>query len=192
MSMTEFLFIIQNLFQSIGKFFALKFWPSFLLPLFGMLFGFDNTMILRALLFLLVFDFFTGIIAAKMTKEPIKSKTAVRSAFKTAMYGLLVSTAHLTEQITPIATFIEEAVITFLALTEMISIIENVGKMGYAIPRKLLRRLQSLRDEETSVTEKITVKEKVNPETNVKETHTVQETKVESHIKETPHNPTNI
>lgn len=186
--MSDFYHITNSIFKGIGEFFALKFWPSIVVPVFTILFGVENEVILRALLILVIFDFITGIISARQSNQPIKSKTAVRSAFKLAMYGLLISAAHLTEQITPIATFIEEAVITFLAITELISIIENVGKMGYAIPKKLLQKLQKLRDEEIVVTEKTVVKEKVNPETNVVETHTIQEKKTESHIKETTHN----
>lgn len=185
--MSEFTRIVSDLFTGIGKFFVLKFWPSVVVPALGFLFGMENTLILQSLLVLVVFDFITGIIAARQSGEQIKSKSAVRSAFKVAVYGLLVSAAHLTEAITPIATFIEEAVITFLALTEMISIIENVGKMGYAIPKRLLKKLQNLRDEDSTVVEKKVTKEKTDPITNITEKHTVEEKKTETHISEKPH-----
>lgn len=139
--------IIKSMFQSIGSFFFVKFWPSFVIPVIGLLFGFDSQQALKGLLVLIVIDFVTGILSAQKKGEVIKSRTAVRSAFKVVVYAMLVSAGHITEQITPIATYIEEAVITFLALTELISVIENVGKMGYAIPKKLLTRLQRLRDE---------------------------------------------
>lgn len=190
MTMTEFANITQNIFQGIGKFFSVKFVPSIIIPVFSILFGVENDNILRALLLLIGIDFFTGIMAARRAGEVIKSKSAVRSAFKVAVYGLLISAGHLTEQITPLNTFIEEAVISFLAITELISIIENVGKMGYAIPKKLLQKLQKLRDEETVITEKTIIKEKVNPETKVVETHTVQEKKTESHVSEKTNHPT--
>jgi len=190
LSMSEFLSIIANTFKGIGEFFAVKFLPSFVIPVFGIFFGFDDQLILRAMLFLIIFDFITGIIAARNSGEVIKSKGIVRSAFKVAVYGLLISAGHLTEQVTPGTWYIQDAVITFLALTEMISIIENVGKMGYAIPRKLLARLQKLRDEDVVVTEKTTIKEKLDENQNVVETHTVQEKKVESHVTEKP-NPQN-
>lgn len=148
--MTEFLTITKQVFEGIGRFVSLKLIPSFLLPLFGILFGFDDNVVLRALLILVVFDFITGILAAHISSQPIKSKSAVRSAFKVAVYGLLVSAGHLTDQVTPGSWFIQDAVTSFLALTELISIIENTGKMGYAIPKKLLAKLQSFRDDDTA------------------------------------------
>ncbi len=188
--MIEFIHTIQTLLKGIGEFFFLKVIPSFIIPIFGVFFGFDNPLILRAIVLLIVFDFITGIIAARHTGQVIKSKGIVRSAFKIAIYGLLISAGHLAEQVTPGTWYIQNGIVVFLALTELISIIENVGKMGYAIPKKLLSQLQKFRDEDVLVTEKTTVKEKLNPKTNVLETHTVKEKIVESHVTEKPKIPT--
>ena len=184
--MSEFFMIIQGIFTGIREFFSLKFLPSFLIPIFGALFGFEMQKIIEALLLLVAIDFVTGIISAYTSKETIKSKSAVRSAFKIAVYGLLVSAGHLTEQITPGSTYIEEAVTTFLALTELISIIENIGKMGFAIPKKLLNQLHKIRDEDVIMKAKKTVKVTTNPKTEAVTTHTVEEKTVETHVTETP------
>lgn len=185
-SMSDFFTITKNIFSGIGEFFAMKFVPSFLIPLFGILFGFENTNILQALLVLVVIDFITGIASAYVSNEPIKSRSAVRSAFKITVYGLLIAAGHLTEQITPGTTFIEEAVSTFLALTELISIIENIGKMGFAIPRKLLNQLHKLRDEDVKIKQKKVVKTTTDPKTEAVTTHTVEEKTVETHTVEKP------
>ncbi len=182
-SMTDIFSTLKGIYDGIGTFFVMKFFPSFALPIFGMFFGFDNPMILKALLILVTFDFITGIFSAHVAGEQIKSKSAVRSAFKIAVYGLLISAGHLTEIITPGTTFIEEAVTTFLALTEFISIIENIGKMGFAVPRKLLNQLHKLRDEDIKTSSKKTVKVKESPDAIV--THTVEEKVVETHTKQT-------
>lgn len=184
--MTEFIYIVNNIFRGTAEFFGIKLIPAILIPVFGAFFGFDNLIILRALLFLIAFDFVTGVVSAHKNGEPIKSKGIVRTAFKVAVYGILVSSGYLTEQVTPGTWHIQDAVIVFLALTELISIIENVGRMGYAIPKKLLMRLQNLRDEETYIKEKITTKETTDPVTNITQKHTIQETNVETHISEKP------
>lgn len=145
--MNEFLAITKGVFEGIGNFFSLKVIPSFIVPLLGLLFGLGNPMVLKALFLLVVIDFITGIASAYVAKEPIRSRSAVRSAFKVAVYGMLIAAGHLTEAIVPGTTFIEEVVVSFLALTELISIIENIGKMGYAVPKKLLNQLQKLRDQ---------------------------------------------
>lgn len=187
-SMADFTFAIKGIYTGITEFFSVKLLPSIVIPVFGVFFGLENPKILQALLILVVFDFITGIISAHVAGEEIKSKSAVRSAFKIAVYGLLVSAGHLTETITPGTTFIKEAVTTFLALTEFISIIENIGKMGFAVPRKLLNQLHKLRDENTQVKQKKTVKITTNPKTKAVETHTVEEKIVETHTVETPPN----
>ncbi len=149
--MNETLLILKNLATGIWEYFTLKFVSSIIIPFAAFLFGADSYQIMLALLVLCVIDFITGISSAKISGEPIKSRRAVRSAFKVAVYGLLVSAGHLTEGVIPGNFFIEEAVTTFLALTELISIVENIGKMGFAVPQKLLNQLQSWRDGNTPV-----------------------------------------
>lgn len=183
-SMTEFWHITQRVFQGIWDFVGLKFVPAVVIPLFGFLFGMNNSQIVQAVIVLIVFDFFTGVFSAYHSGEVIKSKAAVRSAFKVAVYGLLISAGHLTDSISPFPSFIQDAVATFLALTELISIIENVGKMGFAIPKKLLHKLEKLRDEETVISEKTIIKEKTNPNDGTVEKHTITETKTEAHVSE--------
>lgn len=139
---------ITNIFRGIFDFFSIKLIYSTIILLGGFLFGLENNQIFLALFFLIFFDFITGIFGAYKTGQVIKSRTAVRSAFKLVVYALLVSAGHLAEIITPINTYIDEAVTTFLALTELISIIENIGKIGFAVPQKLLNNLQSWRDSE--------------------------------------------
>lgn len=185
-SMIDFISITKGVFTGIAEFFTLKLFPSFFVPVYGMLFGFETQKILQALLFLVIIDFITGIASAYVAKEHIRSRSAVRSAFKIAVYGLLISAGHLTEQITPGGTFIEEAVTTFLALTELISIIENIGKMGFAIPRKLLNQLHKFRDENVTMKSKKSVKTTTNPKTDSVTTHVVEEKTTEMHTTETP------
>jgi len=126
----------------IFDYFNTKIITSLLSPLGVFLFGVDHVVIMKALVAVVIIDFITGLMSAKT----ITSKEAVRSAYKLAMYGLLVAAGHLTEVIVPGTTYLEEIVTSFLAVTELISILENIGKMGYAIPNKLLKRLQEFRD----------------------------------------------
>lgn len=187
--MVEFIHITKGVFTGLGEMLSFKLLPSIAIALFGVLFGLDNYTVIRALLFLISIDFITGIASAKATKEVIKSKTAVRSAFKVAVYGLLLSAGHLTETVTPGSTYIEEAVATFLAITELISIIENIGKMGFAVPKRLLNQLHKFRDEETVTTETATTHTIHDTENNIVETHKVVEKVEEKHTVEKPNQP---
>lgn len=138
--------IIKGIASGIAEYFCMKLYPSVLLPGFGFLFGFGSEKIMLALFCLIAMDFVTGIVSAKKSGMPIESRRAVKSAYKVAIYGLLVSAGHLTEGVVPFTAYIEEAVTTFLALTELISIVENAGKMGFAVPQRLLNQLQVWRD----------------------------------------------
>ena len=99
-----------------------------------------------AVLLLIVADFITGVAAAKMSGDEIKSAKIVRSAVKALIYFIMIAGAHLVEVAAPFVAFTDETVLAFLACTELISIIENSGKMGFAVPKKLLNKLQDLRD----------------------------------------------
>lgn len=111
-------------------------------------FGFDQALenAMVAVLFLIVFDFITGIAAAKISHEVIKSSKIFRSALKIAIYFLLISAGHLGEVAIGANFFIDEFIVVFLAATELISVIENIGKMGFAVPKKILNQLEKIRD----------------------------------------------
>lgn len=128
--------------------FPIKALISTVLLLLEFFLGAENQLIVTALVSLILIDFTTGVAAAYKNKIEVTSRRAVKSAFKVAMYGLLVAAGHLTDVAVLNANVFDRAVVAFLAVTELISIIENVGKMGYAIPKKLLGKLQNLRDEQ--------------------------------------------
>lgn len=101
-----------------------------------------------ALFCLIIFDWVTGVLAARASGDVIKSSKILRTPIKIAIYFMLITTARLSEYSLPnVIGYLDETVIAFLALTELVSIIENTGKMGYAVPIKLLDKLKSLRDE---------------------------------------------
>jgi toxin secretion/phage lysis holin len=102
---------------------------------------------LIALFVLIMFDFTTAIANAYHKKIEIQSRKIFVTAVKIVIYFGLVATAHIAEHAVPITSaFLDETLLAFLALTELISILENVGKLGFAIPQKLLNKLEELRD----------------------------------------------
>lgn len=102
-----------------------------------------------AIFVLCIFDFLTAIMAVR--KEPtgiIKSAKIWRTAAKLGVYFMLISAGRISEIATSnVIPILDETIIGFLAVTELISILENVAKMGYAIPKKLLHKLSAYRDE---------------------------------------------
>lgn len=101
---------------------------------------------LTALLVLIAMDSVSAVFAAYKRKEEISSRKFSKTAIKIAVYFTMVSAAFLAEKAVPIG-IIDDTVIAFLVLTELISILENAGKAGYAVPSKLLNKLSDIRDD---------------------------------------------
>lgn len=125
----------------------IKTFAAALLSVTGFLFDGLLREAMLALLILLIFDFITGVAAAKREGQEISSHSAFRTAVKIAVYFLLISAGRMAEAtIGSTLPFIDEAVLAFLGVTELISILENVGRLGYAVPLKLLNKLKDYRD----------------------------------------------
>lgn len=101
---------------------------------------------LIALALLIAIDFVTGVATAKKTGEQIKSAKIFRTALKYAVYFTLIAAGRLT--VLAGLPFIpaDAIILTFLAVTELVSIIENAGRSGYAVPQRLLNQLREYRD----------------------------------------------
>lgn len=101
-----------------------------------------------ALFFLIIMDWITAIFAARKTKEKITSAKVFRTPLKMAIYFMLISSGRIAEFSLPAAvSYLDDTILAFLALTELISILENTGKIGYAVPKKLLEKLHGWRDD---------------------------------------------
>lgn len=139
---TSIKFIVEGIFEHL----PVKTCLSVVVTALSYLMGGEHLELVNLLLILVVVDFVTGIMAAKKTGEVISSHKSLRSATKIVVYSLFIVAAHLSENILPGETYFEHVVVSFLALTEFISVIENIGKQGFAIPKKLLNKLEEYRD----------------------------------------------
>lgn len=110
----------------------------------------DKLNVSFALLLLVLIDFATGIYSSWKTDSPILSRKVYRTAVKIVVYGLLVASARLIETsgLQHSLGDLDAYVIVFLSVTEGISVLENIGRAGYVIPRKLLNQLLKYRDGE--------------------------------------------
>jgi phage-related holin len=100
-----------------------------------------------ALLLLILFDAVSAIFVAYKTGQAIESRRFIKTAFKIVAYFGMISAGRLAEYSTP-QTFclIDETILWVCTLNELISIIENIGKLGYVIPKKLLNTMKEYRD----------------------------------------------
>lgn len=139
--------VFVNITNKIGDFFDLKLIAGGLAITYSFLFGDLPYIIVGSLTMLVLIDMATGIAASKLSGVIIDSRRAFATAGKLIIYSMLISAAILTSRIIGVDLKIEAAVIFILAVTEFISILENCGNMGYAIPKRLLNKLRELRDD---------------------------------------------
>ena len=132
----------SGLFVKVISYFKIKLVIVFLFVIYSLFFDTANNEALIALFFLILGDFIFGVIASYKTGIEIKSRKIFRTVVKTIVYFALISLAFMTEKAGLGFLPIDETIIGFLAATELVSIIENVANMGYAIPKKLLNRLK--------------------------------------------------
>lgn len=117
-----------------------KAFGAILLSFFSYLVGVENYDFLIYLGLLVVIDLITGIGASIHHGHCIESRKMFKTATKAVVYTLFVAATHLTTMIVPASGFLSVGVVSFLGLTEFFSIMENIAKMGYQTPKKLLNQ----------------------------------------------------
>lgn len=133
--------------ESITTLIAFPIWKVFILSaiiLYEFFFGVANGVLINAVLGLVLLDFASGVFASAKCGEKIESRRAVKTVFKLGAYSLMLSAGHLLEVSIVVKVFSQEAVIAAIAGTEFISIMENLSKAGYVVPRKLIARIKEM------------------------------------------------
>ena len=124
---------------------SIKALAAVLLSLGFFLFGNLHWQALTAIVMLMIFDTILGVIAAVHEGDAISSSKMARVLLKGTVYLTAISAAYYADATIPL-DFIQATMIAFVGVTEFISILENIGRLGYATPNKLLNNLKDYRD----------------------------------------------
>ena len=108
---------------------------------FTFLFGDFHTQGVIAVLMLMTFDTILGVMATYSEGGAITSRKFSRVVQKGIVYFIGISAGYFVD-ITIGWSVIQATMIGFIGITEFISILENVGRMGYETPKKLLNQLK--------------------------------------------------
>ncbi len=114
-------------------------WISFILWTIG---GFD--LLIQSLITLIVLDYVTGLIIGYKNKN-LNSKRAFMGFRKKFIILILVCAASVMHRLVPGIDF-RTIVGLFYCSMEMLSIVENAGKLGVPIPTKLKKALEQCQD----------------------------------------------
>ncbi len=103
--------------------------------------GWDET--LKVLVTMAVIDYLTGVIAAGFNGE-LKSKVGFKGIAKKVVLFLLVAAATKADVIMGTNSAIREATIFFFIGNELLSLLENAGRMGIPLPQALTNAVEIL------------------------------------------------
>lgn len=135
--------VVQSVLENIASFLHLKLIASAVVLAFHWVLGPHQEATLSVVI-LISLDTLTGV-AKHIRSKTVSSRGFFRFAAKLTVYLILMATASLVDKVVPIA-FALPVMVTFLSVTEGISVMENVGAMGFSVPSHLLKLLRKIRD----------------------------------------------
>ncbi|MEK4499999.1 phage holin family protein [Bacillus sp. FSL R12-0069] len=103
--------------------------------------GWDTT--LKVLVIMAVIDYLTGVLAAGYNGE-LKSKVGFKGIAKKVVLFLLVAAATQADVVMGTNSAIREATIFFFIGNELLSLLENAGRMGIPLPQVLTNAVEIL------------------------------------------------
>ena len=111
------------------------------------LFG-DMEGLMIALVALIILDYISGVIAAAVEKR-LSSEVGAKGIAKKIFMLLIVALANIVDiNVIGDGHVLKTVTVVFYICNECISLIENAGRIGVPVPKKLLDVLEQLRDKE--------------------------------------------
>lgn len=115
--------------------------------LISFLFG-DIEGMMVALIALIVLDYISGVIAAAVEKR-LSSEVGAKGIAKKIFMLLIVALANIVDiNVIGDGHVLKTVTVVFYICNECISLIENAGRIGVPVPKKLLDVLEQLRDKD--------------------------------------------
>ena len=111
------------------------------------LFG-DMAGLMVALVALIILDYISGVIAAAVEKR-LSSEMGAKGIAKKIFMLLIVALANIVDiNVIGDGHVLKTVTVVFYICNECISLIENAGRIGVPVPKKLLDVLEQLRDKD--------------------------------------------
>ena len=127
---------MDNIFKSI---------MAWICTIISFLFG-DMEGMLIALIALIILDYISGVIAAAVEKR-LSSEVGAKGIAKKIFMLLIVALANIVDiNVIGDGHVLKTVTVVFYICNECISLIENAGRIGVPVPKKLLDVLEQLRD----------------------------------------------
>lgn len=128
--------------------------------IFGLLMGAISVLINQnmyqvylAVFLLVVLDSISGLAVVWVVPGArLESKKLTKTVIKFMMYGIAFVATNQAEIATNnVLPFIDETVLGYIAITELISVLENLERLGMKVPRQLLNKLSAYRGAQATI-----------------------------------------
>ena len=114
---------------------------------FGFVFG-DLNGLMIALVALIILDYISGVIAAVVEKK-LSSEVGAKGIAKKIFMLLIVAVANIVDiNVIGEGHVLKSVTVVFYIANECISLIENAGRLGVPVPKKLPDVLEQLKSKE--------------------------------------------
>lgn len=118
---------------------------AWICTILSFLFG-DMEGLMVALIALIILDYISGVIAAAVEKR-LSSEVGAKGIAKKIFMLLIVALANIVDiNVIGDGHVLKTVTVVFYICNECISLIENAGRIGVPVPKKLLDVLEQLRD----------------------------------------------
>lgn len=118
---------------------------AWICTIISFLFG-DMEGMMIALVALIILDYISGVIAAAVEKR-LSSEVGAKGIAKKIFMLLIVALANIVDtSVIGDGHVLKTVTVVFYICNECISLIENAGRIGVPVPKKLLDVLEQLRD----------------------------------------------
>lgn len=115
--------------------------------MFGFVFG-DLNGLMIALVALIVLDYISGVLAAVVEKK-LSSEVGAKGIAKKIFMLLIVAVANIVDiNVIGEGHVLKSVTVVFYIANECISLIENAGRLGVPVSKKLLDVLEQLKNKE--------------------------------------------
>jgi phage-related holin len=122
---------------------------SFIFSVGAFLFSGLSKNALWGLICLIVLDCIFAIYSARKNGKQITQKEFFKTPIKLLVYFAMIASSHFVEFGLPKqVTFIDDTMLTFLLITEFLSIATHFANLGYKIPAKLINKLKQIQSDQ--------------------------------------------
>lgn len=123
-----------------------SFFTSAVLSLLTFAFG-PDAMLIRVLFFLMIMDYITGMMASIATGKGLCSSFGFRGLFKKFIVICIIAVTHQIDILLNTSVAMLGALYFYCGL-ELISIVENSGKLGVPMPKTVRQAIALLKEKE--------------------------------------------